>query len=47
MCVCTTFMPASHGDEERALVYLEVELKMVMSYHMGAGNQVHFLSQSS
>jgi hypothetical protein len=39
-------MPGAHGGHKRALDPLELELQGVVSYHMGAGNQIQVLSKS-
>lgn len=46
-CVCTTHVISVCGDQKRAPDPLEVELYMVLSYHVGAGNQTWALSMCS
>ena len=36
MCI-----PYAHGSQERALDLLELELRMVVSCHVGAGNGIY------
>ena len=40
-------MPVVCGGQKRALDPLELELKMAMSYHVGAGNQTWVLCKGS
>lgn len=44
MCVCacmydTMYMPGAYGSQKRALDSWELDLQMIVKYHMGAGNQ--------
>jgi hypothetical protein len=34
-------MPGAHGGQKRPLDPLELEAQMVVSYHVGVGNQSH------
>lgn len=37
--MCTTFVPGVHGVQKRATHTLELELQIVTSCHVGAGNE--------
>jgi hypothetical protein len=45
--VCTMFILSTWGGQERVLDPLELELHIVMSYHVGAGNWNQALRRSS
>lgn len=36
-CMCTTCMPGVYGGQRRDLAFLELELYLDVSTHMGAG----------
>ena len=39
MYACTMCVPVAQRDQKKAPEPLELELQMVVSYHVGAGNQ--------
>lgn len=39
VCLCTISMPAVHGVQKRESYFLELELQMVVSYHVSGGNR--------
>ena len=43
ICLCTSCVFGACGGQKRALDALELELQMVVSHHMGAGNQTQVL----
>lgn len=45
VCVCTMGMSDAHGGEQRALALLELDLQMVVSCHVGAGNRTWILCE--
>jgi hypothetical protein len=38
---------SAHGDQKRELDPLELEIQTIVSYHVGAGNQIQVLSKNS
>lgn len=38
LCICTMFKTGAHEGQKRELDSLEVELQLLMSCHMSAGN---------
>lgn len=38
MCLCTIYVPGILGGQKTVLDVLELELQMVVSYHVGAGD---------
>ena len=40
LCLCTICIPAAQRGQKRASDSLKLELQMVVSHHMGAGNQI-------
>lgn len=43
ICLCFTIVPYVCGGQKRASEFLEKELQTVMSYHLGAENQIQIL----
>ena len=39
VCLCTTCVPGDCGGQKKVLGFLELELKMAVNCHVGAGNQ--------
>ena len=46
MCMCTTQMPTAPKDQTRASDSLRLELQMVISHYVGAGNQTRVLCKT-
>lgn len=41
VCLCIRHLSGALGGQKRALDPLKLELQMVVSCHVGAGNQAH------
>lgn len=46
-CLCTTCVPGALGGQKRTADSLELELKMEMIHHVGAGNRIQVFYKSS
>ena len=46
VCLCTMCVPDAGASQKKALALLELELHMVVFYHVGADNQVRVLRTS-
>lgn len=47
VCMCTMYVLDALGVQKSTLGLLEVEFRMVLSHHVGAGNQTMFFCKNA
>jgi hypothetical protein len=47
VCMCTRYMCDNHRGQKMFLDPLELELDMIMSHHVGSGNQTQVFGKTS
>jgi hypothetical protein len=46
MYICVSCASSAHRDQKKATDFLELELQMVVSHHVGGGNSIQVLSRT-